>query len=964
MSEQEPKPPNPNELISPPPVVNPPSSRMDKNLRTKKTNKSLNTKNNSTMKHVDMLSKSSDVIFRKVATRSGAKGAEDMEVGDGISEDMEVQKDVAIEGMSSEVNLGLKKNVEGSDMVNLSKEVSLDKKGNDNVSVMFPELNSVYGSKKNDGGNNNSTIGSDNPVNVNVNSVLASDISDKSCVNDKNVMEGIVDGNGSVSNGKLGNGQAMQVDSSNVTGSSSVSNGNLGNGQTMQMDSGKMDVQNTLNKDGSKVSGTVSRPLSFSNAVQGKNFGGGNKLKLIPCSKNNEGKITASMCDKAYGRASFARVLIEVDAKKGIVDSVEVWYKKLGRSMSLKVNFKNCNHRTLTEEEKLVRANVNVQKNAKVDMEPRLNDGWQTAHGKKSSNGVAMNEKSQPSPAKAADMALVLLRTMSHIVMVMKRVIVVSLTMVMVDIGLILGEVAIVIEVEVPKETQVKHIAQRNFTTKNRYAALVDEEGEDVQNELEGIKINIDVACEMGIDISNEERSKWPKELQEYYEQKCLVMGKNEKFEKLKKIVDELNNEITSRSKSIEAKVTEEANDMVAEEMESTGASRGPALKKVYSELYNSEVKQIQQLNFRKLLAEVELFIVLEQPSSEVAKTGCHFARRLWERLKIMAKLNLVSNCWPQLISSIVNIPAKNSIWSVIQRLVWGAAVYYIWQERNVRLFGGYSRNEDELFKIISDAIRLRIMGMQLKVTPDVISASKAIGMDSLVMVSYNRMVWFCPGSFPFGCGLSSNKELCTTAKVIDLDCADYVLVEFLFCYCNDKELCTTARWLDLVCADYVMEGDWIYYLIHKGLCTTAKWLGLVCADYVIGWYRMNYVLVWLYSIFIVSCFLLWTLEDWWYGLYSRNFMMVGVFTKTKRCITCMIWRVKSGRVIIGFGLIEVGLMELTGADVLYFWWSYTGWRGYHSQKILICLTIYFPITFNFCALFPWPIFFPQGFAW
>ena len=46
-------------------------------------------------------------------------------------------------------------------------------------------------------------------------------------------------------------------------------------------------------------------------------------------------RVTTSMCEKAYGRASFARVLFEVDATKGIVDSVEVWYKKLGRAMSL-----------------------------------------------------------------------------------------------------------------------------------------------------------------------------------------------------------------------------------------------------------------------------------------------------------------------------------------------------------------------------------------------------------------------------------------------------------------------------------------------------------------------------------------------------------------------------------------------------------------------------------------------------
>ena len=107
---------------------------------------------------------------------------------------------------------------------------------------------------------------------------------------------------------------------------------------------------------------------------------------------------------------------------------------------------------------------------------------------------------------------------------------------------------------------------------------------------------------------------------------------------------------------------------------------------------------------------------------------SCHFARRLWERLKIMANLGFVSNCWPQVISSIVNIPSKNSIWSVIQRLVWGAAVYHIWQERNVRLFGGYNRTEDELFKSITEAVRFRIMGLQLKVTPDVISSAKVWG--------------------------------------------------------------------------------------------------------------------------------------------------------------------------------------------------------------------------------------------
>nr|GEY18081.1 zinc knuckle CX2CX4HX4C [Tanacetum cinerariifolium] len=36
--------------------------------------------------------------------------------------------------------------------------------------------------------------------------------------------------------------------------------------------------------------------------------------------------ITTSMCEKAYGRESYARVLIEIDASEGMVDSIDVGY--------------------------------------------------------------------------------------------------------------------------------------------------------------------------------------------------------------------------------------------------------------------------------------------------------------------------------------------------------------------------------------------------------------------------------------------------------------------------------------------------------------------------------------------------------------------------------------------------------------------------------------------------------------
>ncbi|PWA54905.1 reverse transcriptase zinc-binding domain-containing protein [Artemisia annua] len=103
----------------------------------------------------------------------------------------------------------------------------------------------------------------------------------------------------------------------------------------------------------------------------------------------------------------------------------------------------------------------------------------------------------------------------------------------------------------------------------------------------------------------------------------------------------------------------------------------------------------------------------------------CTYARRLWERLKGMSKLDSVSNTWAQIISSIANMPIKNTVWSVIQRLVLGASVYYIWQERNIRLFSNFGRSEDELFKIIVDSVRSRLMGLKMQATTDVINAAQ-----------------------------------------------------------------------------------------------------------------------------------------------------------------------------------------------------------------------------------------------
>ncbi|PWA99170.1 hypothetical protein CTI12_AA010980 [Artemisia annua] len=96
----------------------------------------------------------------------------------------------------------------------------------------------------------------------------------------------------------------------------------------------------------------VNKDVSFASAFKGLTGYGNNKLTKVPVRINEQGRevvdmdpvieedrITTSMCERAYGRASFARVLIEVEASTELVENIEVCYEKMGKSMNLKVEY-------------------------------------------------------------------------------------------------------------------------------------------------------------------------------------------------------------------------------------------------------------------------------------------------------------------------------------------------------------------------------------------------------------------------------------------------------------------------------------------------------------------------------------------------------------------------------------------------------------------------------------------------
>jgi hypothetical protein len=106
----------------------------------------------------------------------------------------------------------------------------------------------------------------------------------------------------------------------------------------------------------------------------------------------------------------------------------------------------------------------------------------------------------------------------------------------------------------------------------------------------------------------------------------------------------------------------------------------------------------------------------------------CLYPSKVWENLKECAMLQ---NCPKNLVGCVDLLAAIGkikSIKSIIQRLMLGAMVYFIWQERNLRLFQGKQRSVEELCKQIKETVRLKLIGMKVKASPTAVKLSKDWG--------------------------------------------------------------------------------------------------------------------------------------------------------------------------------------------------------------------------------------------
>ncbi|GJX43342.1 RNA-directed DNA polymerase, eukaryota, reverse transcriptase zinc-binding domain protein [Tanacetum coccineum] len=82
------------------------------------------------------------------------------------------------------------------------------------------------------------------------------------------------------------------------------------------------------------------------------------------------------------------------------------------------------------------------------------------------------------------------------------------------------------------------------------------------------------------------------------------------------------------------------------------------------------------------------------------------------------------AHSWKDIVGILADKPCLNNIWSIIRRLSFGAAIYFIWQEGNFRTFRSQKRDWTVVMQLIFDSVKTRLMGLEVKKSTTVDNAA------------------------------------------------------------------------------------------------------------------------------------------------------------------------------------------------------------------------------------------------
>ncbi|XP_071688975.1 uncharacterized protein [Rutidosis leptorrhynchoides] len=98
----------------------------------------------------------------------------------------------------------------------------------------------------------------------------------------------------------------------------------------------------------------------------------------------------------------------------------------------------------------------------------------------------------------------------------------------------------------------------------------------------------------------------------------------------------------------------------------------------------------------------------------------CSFASQIWNYSKSLSNVAMGGSQWQDVVACIGQMAAQKTSHLIVAKLLFGASVYFIWQERNRRLFSKKAMGCEKVKELIYSTVRMKIMAISWKNTKNV----------------------------------------------------------------------------------------------------------------------------------------------------------------------------------------------------------------------------------------------------
>ena len=125
----------------------------------------------------------------------------------------------------------------------------------------------------------------------------------------------------------------------------------------------------------------------------------------------------------------------------------------------------------------------------------------------------------------------------------------------------------------------------------------------------------------------------------------------------------------------------------------------------------------------------------LQPDSHEHLFFECFFSQQIWNHMKTYAGIGSSVPIFSHILASLIPIAKRRSSKSVIAKLVVAACAYFIFQEKNWRLFKKNKRSVKQIIDCIKNSIRLKLLSCKLKRSNDGVLVSRLWKLPDMVFI-------------------------------------------------------------------------------------------------------------------------------------------------------------------------------------------------------------------------------------